>query len=112
MSRDGELSVDSDEPAYQARAAGGQVLDEPSEDTIFELLTDLSEPDNTRLTIAPPGAGAPWRAVVSLLPGGGFEVEYHDTTGGEHRVVTETNPDRIALDLIVWVSSMVRDGRW
>lgn len=103
--------MDSKEPAYRARTEAGQALDDPTEDGIYELLTELSEPDNTYPVIEQHDASASWRAVVSLLPGGGFEVEYEDTVRPEHRVVTETSRDRIALDLIVWVSSLVRGAR-
>jgi hypothetical protein len=103
--------VDSDGSAYRVRSENGQAQDDASEDIIYELLTELSEPDNTYLTVERPNGESPWRAVASLLPGGGFEVEYHDSLRGEHRVVTETNPDRVALDLIVWVSAIVRGGR-
>jgi hypothetical protein len=103
--------VDSDGPAYRVRSENGQAQDDASEDIIYEMLTELSEPDNTYLIVERPSAESPWRAVASLLPGGGFEVEYRDSLRGEHRVVTETNPDRVALDLIVWVSAVVRGGR-
>ena len=104
--------MDSDEPVYQARTEGGQAIDDPSEDDIFELITELADPDNTFVAIQQLVDDPPWRAVVTLLPGGGFEVEYRDRAGPEHRVITETSPDRIALDLIVWVSSVVRNGGW
>ena len=102
--------MDSDGSAYRVRTENGQTADDALEDTIYELLIDLSEPDNTFLVIERPSGESPWHAVASLLPGGGFEVEYSDSFRSEHRVVSETSPDRVALDLIVWVSSMIQGG--
>lgn len=96
---------------YVAESEGGDVVADPSEDALYMQISDLVWPDNSFVTVQPPGERQDWHVVVALLEEGGYEVEYRDTARGEHRVVNETRISDIAYEMIICLSGIVRRTR-
>jgi hypothetical protein len=82
----------------------GVVVEEPSEDAIFEAMGGLGSRDNTFLTTEPNGSGQEWYVVVSVVDAGGFEVEVRDVQTREHELYVSDDPSRIAMDVTIWVA--------
>src|SRR6266545_1582034 len=76
---------------YHADTESGDHLDDPSEDALFDLITRLTPPDNTFITIEPADEDPAWYASVALLDDGTYEVERRDAHQGVHEVTTETD---------------------
>ncbi|GAA3437927.1 hypothetical protein GCM10018954_075410 [Kutzneria kofuensis] len=93
---------------YVAESEGGDVVADPSEDALYMRISDLVFPDNSFVTIQPPGERDDWHVVVALLEEGGYEVEYRHKGRGEHRVVNETEISDIAHEVIIWLGDVVR----
>ncbi|WP_175439119.1 hypothetical protein [Streptomyces vilmorinianum] len=90
---------------YCADSENGDHVDDPSEDTLFMLISDLNDSDNTFVVIQPDQDDPVWFASVAVLDEGGYEVVRRDTTRREHDVTVEADTDRIAGDLTKWLAA-------
>ncbi|MFD9531365.1 hypothetical protein [Streptomyces goshikiensis] len=90
---------------YCADSENGDQVDDPSEDALFMLISDLNESDNTFVVIQPDQDDPSWFASVAVLDDGGYEVVRRDATLREHDVTVETSKDRIAGDLTKWLAA-------
>ncbi|MGI5448553.1 hypothetical protein ACQEVM_22855 [Streptomyces sp. CA-243310] len=88
---------------YCADSENGDHIDDPSEDALFMLITDLNDGDNTFVVIPDEGNPA-WFASVAVLDEGGYEIVRRDTTRREHDVTIESSSDRIA-GLTTWLAT-------
>ncbi|MFG3690776.1 hypothetical protein [Micromonospora sp. NPDC047740] len=82
----------------------GVVIDEPSEDAIFEAMGDRDSRDNTFLTIEPTASGQEWYATISAVDAGGVEIELRDAKTREHKLYVSNNCSRIATDVTIWIA--------
>ncbi|WP_285632782.1 hypothetical protein [Actinoallomurus iriomotensis] len=96
---------------YIADTENGDHIDDPSEDSLFMLLTDLNIADNTFVTINPADEEATWYASVSLLDEGTYEVENRDARRREHELSVQTDRNQIARDLTIWLARRHYPGR-
>jgi hypothetical protein len=96
---------------YIADTENGDHIDDPSEDALFMLFTDLNTADNTFVTINPADPQATWYASVSLLDDGTYEVEYRDARQREHELSVRTDRSQIARDLTIWLARRPYPGR-
>ncbi|WP_369149242.1 hypothetical protein [Streptomyces sp. R44] len=90
---------------YCTDSENGGHVDDPSEDALFMLISDLNDSDNTFLVIQPDQDDPTWFASVAVLDEGGCEIVRRDTTRREHDVFVETSTDRIAGDLTKWLAA-------
>lgn len=81
----------------------GEVVDDPSEDAIFETVGQLDMRGNTFLTIEPTGDEQDWYVVISLADKGGFEVELRDSKTHEHELFVSADRNRIAANVTIWI---------
>ncbi|GAA4586808.1 hypothetical protein GCM10023194_34040 [Planotetraspora phitsanulokensis] len=95
----------------KAETEGGELIVEPSEDALYEMITELTTPDNTFVIVEPDEDDPAWFASVSLLDDGTYEVEYRDTVRRRHQLSIGTDPDRIARDAVIWVADTARAHR-
>lgn len=96
---------------YCADSENGDHIDDPSEDALFELISELNDADNTFVVVQPDQDDPAWFVSVAVLDEGGYEVVRRDTTRREHKVNIDTSIDRIAGDLIVWLAARSFPGR-
>jgi hypothetical protein len=96
---------------YIAESESGDVIADPSEDVLYMRIANLELPDNSFVTVQPPGEREDWYVVVALLEEGGYEVEYKDKSRGEHRVVNENEISDIAHELIIWLGGVAGRAR-
>ncbi|MGJ5691838.1 hypothetical protein ACM6RM_01360 [Streptomyces pratensis] len=96
---------------YRAESESGHHVEDPSEDALFTLIDDLNGSDNTFVVVQPDEDDPVWFTSVAVLDEGGYEVVRRDTIRREHDVVTETNIDRIARDLTIWMAARDFPGR-
>ncbi len=92
---------------YTVETESGESYEGISEDLLFELIGELSYPDNSFLTVESRGSGDQWYVVVTLDSDDRLEVEYRNPEKNEHRVVPGGTASRIASDVTIWVSSVV-----
>ncbi|MET9470413.1 hypothetical protein ABZY44_37660 [Streptomyces sp. NPDC006544] len=90
---------------YSADSENGDHIDDPSEDALLMLISDLNGGDNTFIVIQPDEDDPAWFASVSVLDGGGYEIVRRDTARREHDVAIENSHDRIAGDLTKWLAA-------
>ena len=91
---------------YCADSENGDHIDDPSEDALFELLSDLNDTDNTFVVVQPDQDDPAWFASVAVLDEGGYEIVRRDTTTRrEHHVTNEIDTGRIAVDLTKWLAA-------
>ncbi|MET9478846.1 hypothetical protein [Streptomyces sp. NPDC006638] len=90
---------------YCADSENGDHIDDPSEDALFELISELNGTNNTFVVIQPDQDAPAWFASVAVLDKGGYEIVRRDTTHREHHVTTENSIGRIASDLIIWLAT-------
>ncbi|MCZ0980574.1 hypothetical protein O1L60_20730 [Streptomyces diastatochromogenes] len=90
---------------YGADSENGDRIDDPSEDALFMLISDLDDSDNTFVVVQPDGDDPVWSASVAVLDGGGYEIVRRDTTRDEHEVTTASGVDDIARDLTIWMAA-------
>ncbi|MGY0235518.1 hypothetical protein [Longispora urticae] len=95
---------------YRADTEDGDHIEDPSEDSLFMLLTDLDATGNTYLTVTPPDDTATWYVSVARCDDGGYEVEYRDPHRREHEVIVHADAGRVALDLTVWLADRDHPG--
>ena len=93
-----------DDSVVRLQPESGVVVDEPSEDAIFEAMGDLDNRDNTFLTIEPTGNGQEWYAVIGLVDAGGFEIELRDAKTREHKLYVSKDRSRIVTDVTIWIA--------
>ncbi|MFF7977178.1 hypothetical protein [Streptomyces sp. NPDC007905] len=96
---------------YCADSENGDHVDDPSEDALFDLISELNDLDNTFVVIQPDEDDPAWFASVAVLDEGGYEIVLRDSTRREHQVTTDTDIDGIANDLIVWLAGRDFPGR-
>jgi hypothetical protein len=96
---------------YSADTENGDHMDDPSEDGLFMLLSDLDTTGNTFITISPASEGSAWHASVTLLATGAYAVERTDGTRGEHDQGVQDSPDDIARELTIWLAARDHPGR-
>ncbi len=75
------------------------IIDDPSEDVLFMMISDLYDSDNTFVVVQPDEDDPVWFASVAVLDEGGYEIVRRDTTRNEHTVTTATSVNDIARDL-------------
>ncbi|MET8829060.1 hypothetical protein ABZX40_16310 [Streptomyces sp. NPDC004610] len=90
---------------YGADSEDGDRIDDPSEDALFMMISDLNDSDNTFVTVQPDEDDPVWSASVTVLDEGGYEIVRRDTTRDEHEVTTATGIDDIARDLTIWMAA-------
>jgi hypothetical protein len=93
----------SDNHYYSVKSEVGDVVWDPSEDALYMRISDLALPNNSFLTIEPPGKSGAWYVIVSLLEGDGYEIEYRDVRRHEHRVEQLRDLSTLCHDLIIWL---------
>jgi hypothetical protein len=90
---------------YRADAENGDGIDDPSEDALFMLFSELNHTDNTFVVIQPDADDPDWFASVSRLDEAGYEVELRDVRHREHELTVQNDIGRIAKDLTVWMAA-------
>ncbi|MGW5367627.1 hypothetical protein ACWER6_30300 [Streptomyces sp. NPDC004009] len=96
---------------YGADSENGDRIDDPSEDALFMLISDLNDSDNTFVVVQPDEDDPVWFTSVAVLDEGGYEIVRRDTARNEHEVTTATNVDDIARDLTIWMAARDIPGR-
>ncbi|MET9222482.1 hypothetical protein ABZX65_27475 [Streptomyces sp. NPDC003300] len=96
---------------YGADSENGDRIDDPSEDALFMMLSDLNDSDNTFLVVQPDEDDPVWFASVAVLDEGGYEIVRRDTTRNEHEVTTANSINDIARDLTIWMAARDFPGR-
>lgn len=94
-----------------ADSENGHHIDDPSEDALFDLISELNNSDNTFAVIQPDEDDPDWFASVAVLDEGGDEIVLRDITRREHEVSTEANIGHIANDLIRRLAARHFPGR-
>ena len=89
---------------YCADTENGDHIDDPSEDALCMLISELDHTDNTFVTVQPDDDEPAWYASVSLLDDGSYEVERRDVGRQEHQLTTHTDRNSIAHDLTIWLA--------
>lgn len=90
---------------FGADSENGEHIDGPSEDALFELIGALNDSDNTFVVIEPDEDDPSWFASVAVVEEGGYEIVRRDAAHREHKVHTDTDIGRIALDLTIWLAA-------
>jgi hypothetical protein len=90
---------------YSADTENGDHIDDPSQDGLVMLLSDLNQSGNTFLTITPADDDPTWYASVTLLADGTYEAERADPVCSEQHRDTTTDPNDIARDLTIWLAA-------
>ncbi|MFC8951009.1 hypothetical protein [Streptomyces sp. DH1] len=96
---------------YGADSENGDRIDDPSEDALFMMISDLNDSDNTFVVVQPDEDDPVWFASVAVLDEGGYEIVRRDTSRNEHVVTTTTSVNDIARDLTIWMAARVFPGR-
>ncbi|MET7348784.1 hypothetical protein [Streptomyces mirabilis] len=96
---------------YCADNESGDHVDDPSEDALFDLISELDNSDNTFVVIQPDEDDPAWFASVAVLDEGGYEIVLRDSARHEHDVSTTTDIGGIANDLIIWLTGRDFPGR-
>ncbi|MCX4997981.1 hypothetical protein [Streptomyces longwoodensis] len=96
---------------YGADSENGDRIDDPSEDSLFMMISDLNDSDNTFAVLQPDEDDPVWFASVAVLDEGGYEIVRRDTSRNEHEVTTATSVNDIARDLTLWTAARDFPGR-
>ncbi|MFF9178694.1 hypothetical protein [Streptomyces sp. NPDC014793] len=96
---------------YGADSENGDRIDDPSEDALFMMISDLNTSDNTFVVVQPDEDDPVWFASVAVLDEGGYEIVRRDTVHNEHKVTTATSINDIARDLTLWMAARNFPGR-
>ncbi|WP_329425335.1 hypothetical protein [Streptomyces sp. NBC_01268] len=96
---------------YGADSENGDRIDDPSEDALFMMISDLNNSDNTFVVVQPDEDDPVWFASVAVLDEGGYEIVRRDTSRDEHEVTTATSISNIARDLTIWMAARDFPGR-
>ncbi|MFB8392983.1 hypothetical protein [Streptomyces yangpuensis] len=95
---------------YGADSENGDRIDDPSEDALFMMISDLNDSDNTFVVVQPDDDPV-WFASVAVLDEGGYEIVRRDTTRNKHDVTTATSINDITRDLTIWMAARDFPGR-
>ncbi|MFE7552043.1 hypothetical protein [Streptomyces gardneri] len=90
---------------YGAVSENGDRIDDPSEDALFMMISDLNCSDNTFVVVQPSEDSPVWFASVAVLDEDDYEIVRRDTTLNEHEVTTATGINDIARDLTIWMAA-------
>ncbi|SFL69136.1 hypothetical protein SAMN05192584_12458 [Streptomyces pini] len=71
---------------YGAGSENGNRLDDPSEDALFMLTSDLNGSDNTFVVVQPDEDDPVWFASAAAPDKGCYEILHRDTSRNEHEV--------------------------
>ena len=96
---------------YGADSENGDRIDDPSEDALFMLISDLNDTDNTFVVVQPDEDDPAWFSSVAVLDEGGYEIVRRDTVRNGHEVITTTAIDDIARGLTIWMAARDFPGR-
>ncbi|MFF3553802.1 hypothetical protein ACFYXL_10345 [Streptomyces tsukubensis] len=99
---------------YRADSEDGDRIDDPSEDALFMMISDLNGSDNTFLDVRPDGPAPHWSATVTLVGtvgGNVYEVIRRDSARNEHEVTVSSDTDGIARELTIWTAARDRPGQ-
>ncbi|MGW4161394.1 hypothetical protein [Streptomyces sp. NPDC004788] len=96
---------------YGADSEDGDRIDDPSEDALFMMISDLNDSDNTFVAIQPDEDDPVWYASVAVLEEGGYEIVLRDASRSEHEVTTATSIGDIARNLTIWLACRHYPGR-
>nr|WP_245967781.1 hypothetical protein [Streptomyces fragilis] len=96
---------------YRADSENGDHIDDPSEDALFMLISDLNDSDNTFIVVQHDEDDPAWFASVAILDEDGYEIVRRDTTRNEHEVTTSTSIHDVARGLTVWMAARDFPGR-
>ena len=96
---------------YGADSENGDRIDDPSEDALFMMISDLNDSDNTFLVVQPDEDDPVWFASVAVLDDRGYEIVRRDTSRNEQQVTTTTSINDIARDLTIWMAARDFPGR-
>ncbi|MFD3762133.1 hypothetical protein [Streptomyces sp. NPDC058622] len=91
--------------SYGADSENGDRIDDPSEDALFMMISDLNDCDNTFVVVQLDEDDPVWFTSVAVLDERGYEVVRRDTTRNEHEVPTSTSINDIARDLTIWMAA-------
>ncbi|MGW6506539.1 hypothetical protein ACWGCP_03120 [Streptomyces niveus] len=81
---------------YGADSENGDRIDDPSEDALLMMISNLNNCDNTFVVVQPDEDDPIWFTSVAVLDEGGYKV-----VRCEHEVATTTS---IAHDLTIWMA--------
>lgn len=59
---------------YGADSENGDGIDDPSEDALFMMISDLNNSDNTFVVVQPDEEDPVWFASVAVLDEGGYDI--------------------------------------
>jgi hypothetical protein len=90
---------------YGADNENGDRIDDPSEDALFMMISDLNDSDNTFVVVQPDEDDPLWFASVAVLDEGGYEIVRRDSTRNEHEFTKATGINDIAHDLTIWMAA-------
>ncbi|WP_427921584.1 hypothetical protein [Streptomyces sp. cg40] len=90
---------------YRADSENGDHIEDPSEDALFELISELNDADNMFVVVQSDQDDPAWFASVAVIDEGDYEIVRRDTTRRGHQVDTDATINRIASDLIVWLAA-------
>jgi len=93
---------------YRAESENGEVVEDPSEDSLYMRVSDLREPDNTYLVIEPSDERFDWHVVIALHPEGGYELELRNPSRQEHSVTHETDRSKLCRNVTIWAAAALR----
>lgn len=96
---------------YVADTENGDHIDDPSEDALFMLISDLNSTDNTFVVIQPDTDDPVWFATVGLLSPGQYETVLRDKHRREHELQISDSISEIAKDLTIWLASRFRPNQ-
>lgn len=90
---------------YGADSENRDRTDDPSEDALFMMISDLNDSDNTFVVIQPDEDDPIRFASVAVLYEGGYEIVRRDASRNEHEVTTTASINDIARDLTIWMAA-------
>ncbi|MFD9096103.1 hypothetical protein [Streptomyces collinus] len=96
---------------YGADSENGNRIDDPSEDALFMMISDLNDSDNTFVVVQPDEDDPAWFASVAVLDEGGYEIVRRDVSRNEHEVTTAMSINDVARDLTLWMAARDFRGR-
>lgn len=103
--RQGEGKAAMTAQYYGADSENGDRIDDPSQDALSMMISDLNDSDNTFVVVQPDEDDPAWFASVAVQDEGGYEIVRRDTTRNEHEVTTATSINDIARDLTTWMTT-------
>ncbi|TKS96325.1 hypothetical protein [Streptomyces lasalocidi] len=96
---------------YAADSESGDHIDDPSEDALFMMISNLNDSDNTFVVVQSDENDPGWFASAAVLDEGGYEIVRRDASRNEHEVTTAASINDIARDLTIWMAARDFPGR-